>query len=141
MIFILRGNSRLSLFRIPIILEHLFEIVLMRLCQFNCSLKRIPRKLNSSTLSIYVLSIFIFSGFIIVFLLAVLKIIYFDLFTFRYNLFNLSHSLISSSVLIKNSTFSFLLYCAKESAVLESVVSSAYIIKLNFGLDWAKSFM
>ena len=53
-----------------------------------------------------------------------------DLFTFRDNLFNLSHSLIlSSSVLIKNSTFS--LYCAKESRVLESVVSSVYIIKLN----------
>ena len=137
-IFILRGNNRLSLFKIPIILEHLFEIVLMWLCQFNCSLKLIPRKLNSSTLSIYVLSIFIFSGFIILFLLAVLKIIYLDLFTFRDNLFNLSHSLIlSSSVLIKNSTFLFLLYCAKESRVLESVVSSAYIIKLNFGLDWA----
>ena len=98
-----------------------------------------PRKFNSSTLSIYVLSIFfIFSGFIILFLLAILKIIYLDLFTFRDNSFNLSHSLIlSSSVLIKNSTFKFLLYCAKESRVLESVVSSAYIIKLNFGLDWA----
>ena len=84
----------------------------------------------------YVLSIFIFSGFIILILLAVLKLIYLDLFTFRENLFNLSHSLIlSSSVLIKNSTFSFLPYCAKESKVLESVVSSAYIIKLNFGLD------
>ena len=78
----------------------------MWLCQFNCSLKLIPRKLNSSTLSIYVLSIFIFSGFIILFLLAVLKIVYLDLFTFKDNLFNLSHSLIlSSSVLIKNSTY------------------------------------
>ena len=105
-IFILSGNNRLSLFRISIILEHLFEIFLMWLCQFNCSLKLIPRKLNSSTLSMYVLSIFIFSGFIILILLAVLKIIYLDLFTFRDNLFNLSHSLIlSSSVLIKNSTF------------------------------------
>ena len=81
-IFILRGNNRLSLFRIPIILEHLFEIVLMWLCQFNYSLKLIPRKFYSSTLSIYVL-FFIFSGFIILFLLAVLKIIYLDLFTFR----------------------------------------------------------
>ena len=85
---------------------------------------------------------FIFSGFIILFLLAALKIIYLDLFTFKDNLFNLSHSLIlSSSVLIKLSTFSFLLYCAKESRVLESVMSSVYIIKLNFRLDWAKSFM
>ena len=141
-IFILRGNNRLSLFRIPIILEHLFKFFFMWLCQFNCSLKLIPRKLNSSTLSIYVLSIFIFSGFIILYLLAVLKIIYLDLFIFRDNLFNLSHSLIlSSSLLIKNSTFLFLLYCAKESRVHESVVSQAYIIKLNFGLDWAKSFM
>ena len=71
-----------------------------------------------------------------------MKIIYLDLFTFIDNLFNLSHSLIlSSSVLIKNSTFSFLLYCAKECRLLESVVSLAYIIQLNFGLDWAKSFM
>ena len=78
----------------------------MWLCQFNSSLKLIPRKFNSSTVSIYVLSIFIFSGFIIVFLLAVLKIIYLDLFTFRDNLFNLSHSLFfSSSVLNENSTF------------------------------------
>ena len=85
---------------------------------------------------------FIFSGFIILFLLAVLKIIYLDLFTFKENIFNLSHSLILSSyVLIKTSTLIFLLYCAKESRILESVVSSAYIIKLKFGLDWAKSFM
>ena len=68
----LRGNNRLNLFKIPIILEHLFEIVLMWLCQFNCSLKRILRKLNSSE-SIFVLSIFIFGGFIILFLLAVLR--------------------------------------------------------------------
>ena len=52
--------------------------------------------MNSSTLSIYALSTFIFSGFIIFFFLAVLKIIYLDLFTFRDNLFNLSHSLILS---------------------------------------------
>ena len=78
----------------------------MWLYQFNCLLKLIPRKFNSSTLSIFVLSIFIFSGFIKLFLLLVLKIIYLDLFSFRDNLFNLSHSLIlSSSVLIKNSTF------------------------------------
>ena len=141
-IFILRGNNRLSLFRIYIILEHLFEMFLMWLCQFNCSLKYIPKKLNSSTLSIFALYIFIFRGFIILFLLAVLKIIYSDLFTFRDNQFNLSHLLIlSSSVLIKNSTFSFLLYCAKKSRVHESVMSSAYIIKLNFGPDCAKSFM
>ena len=92
----LRGNNRLSLFRIPIILEHLFYILLTWLCQFNCLLKLIPRKLNSFTLSIYVLSIFIFSGFITVFILAVLKIIYLDLFTFKDNLFNLSHSLFFS---------------------------------------------
>ena len=92
-IFILRGNKRLSLFRIPIVLEHLFEFFSMWLCQFNCSLKLIPRKINSSTLSIFVLSIFIFSGFIILFLLAVLNIIYLDLLTFRDNLLNLSHSL------------------------------------------------
>ena len=105
-IFLLRGNNRLSLFRIPIVQEHVFEIFSMWLCHFNCSLKLIPRKLNSSTVSIFVLSIFIFSGFIILFLLAILKIIYLDLFTFRDNLFNLSHSLIlSSSVLITNSTF------------------------------------
>ena len=101
----------------------------MWLCQFNCSLKLSPRKCYSSTLSIFFLSIFRFGGFTILFLLAVLKIIYLDLFTFRDNLFNLSHSLISSSsVLIKNSTFSFLCY-AKESRVLERVVSPAYIIK------------
>ena len=99
-IFILRGNNRLSLFRIPIVLVHLFEILLMWLCQFNCSLKLILRKLNSSTLSIFVLSIFIFSGFIILCFLAVLKIKYLDLFTFRNNFFNLSHSLILSTSLL-----------------------------------------
>ena len=63
---------------------------------------------------------------------------YLDLFTFRDNLLNLNHSLIfSSSVLIKNATFSFLLYCANESRALERVVSLAYTINLNFGLDWA----
>ena len=81
----------------------------MWLCQFNCSLKLIPRKLNSSTLSIYVLSIFIFSGFIILFLLTVLKTICLDLSTFKDNLFNLSHSLIlSSSVLILHFHFCYI---------------------------------
>ena len=64
----------------------------MWLCQFNCSLKLIPRKLNSSTLSIYVLSIFIFSGFIILFLLTVLKTICVAVWDYQshHNFFQLS---------------------------------------------------
>ena len=61
----LRDNNRLSLFMISLVLEHLFERLPMWLCQFNLSLKLSSMKLNSSTQFIFVLSIFICCGFII----------------------------------------------------------------------------
>ena len=85
-IFMLRGNNSLSLLRIPIVLEHLFEIFSIWLFQFNCSLKVNPRKLNSCTLSIFMLPIFSNSGFIH-FLLAILKSKYLVLLRLTDNLF------------------------------------------------------
>ena len=79
----LRGNNRLSLLRSPKIIELVFECFSMWLFQFK----------------------FVYFTH---FLLAVLESIHLLLYRLRYNLFNLSHSLILCSfMLIENSTFPF----------------------------------
>ena len=68
---------------------------------------KIPRKLNSNTVSIFVLSIFSKEE-VATFLLVVLKNIHLVLFTLRDNVFNFSHSLtLFNSILITNSAFPF----------------------------------
>ena len=71
-IFMFKGSILLSLFNR--ILQHLTDNLSIRLFQFNCSLKCIPRKLKSSTLSIICLSIC--SNSVWTFFLEVLKSIY-----------------------------------------------------------------
>ena len=127
-IFIRWGKVCLSLFNIPIILEHLLDTFSECFFQFTCVSRVSPRKLNSSTFSMIVLpilgvSVFTFGSecIYINFVLAILS----D------SLFISSHSLIlKSSSFIKQfgSMFGVLV---RLPTVLKSVVSSAYDIKVK----------
>ena len=135
------GKTYFSLFSTPMVLEHLFECFSTWLFQFRCSSIIRPRKLNTYTLSIEISSICISKGYDILF--PALNSMYFDLFTFKDNLFTiLSHSSIPHHYLFNlhsNSTFSFGL--ADRGIVHDRVVSSAYIMKLNSRLAFGKSLM
>ena len=73
------------------------------------------------------------NGEVTLFLLTVLKGMYLVLFSLIDNLFCFSHSLIVLNfVFISNSTFPFCSYVETESSVPGRVISSAYIMKLNF---------
>ena len=80
MIFILKGSSCLSLFSIPIILTHLFDICSECFFQFKCVSKVSPRKFNSLTFSIMILLVLGAGAFI--YFLCMWKIIDLDLAMF-----------------------------------------------------------
>ena len=97
-----------------------------------------PKKLNSSTFSIITLSIL--SVRYCISLLGTWKIIYLDLDLFSDNLFICNHSItLESSALIKYSLVCILF--PKDFKLLNSVVSSAYIINLNILLALEKSLI
>ena len=57
-ILILFGKTRFNLFIIPIVLEHLFAIFSICLCQFKCVSNIRPKKLKYWTLSMFTPYIF-----------------------------------------------------------------------------------
>ena len=106
MVFILKGSSCLSLFSIPIILAHLFDICPVCFFQFKCVSKVSPRTFNSLTFSIVILLI-LGAGASISFL-CMWKTMHLDLAMFSESLFITSHSLIlKSSLFINKSLFAF----------------------------------
>ena len=128
-IFIRWGKVCLSLFNIPIILEHLLDTFSECFFQFTCVSRVSPRKLNSSTFSMIVLQILGVSVF--TFLLCMWNNINLVLAILSDSLFISSHSLIlKSSSFIKQfgSMFGVLV---RLLTVLKSVVSSAYDIKVK----------
>ena len=111
------------------------------MCFFHFKLVSIvnPKKLNSSTFSMLMPSIFNVRCCIC--FLGIWKVIYLDLFLLSDNLFIFNHSItLSISALIKLSALALLFMSQKESIVLDNVVSSAYMIKSNLLLHWGKSF-
>ena len=119
------GNTYFNRFNTPIVFEHLFDIFSVCFLQFRLVSKVNPRKLNSSTLSIYTSSILSVRACIR--LLGTWKTIYFVLLLFNNNLLIFSHSLILQSssfimvlVLLLSSVVSL-----KEFKEVDNVVSSA----------------
>ncbi len=126
--------------RIPIHLDTLFEILLMWLFQFKFSFIVRPRKMNSCTLSIFMLSIINSRDF--TFSFAVWNIIYLFFLSFRDNLFNFNQSLmLERAVLMAWLTFKLFDLLTITSRMVNRVVSSAYMIKLNKLLVWATLFI
>ena len=110
----------------PIIFVHLLQIFSECFFQFRFVSIVNPKKLNSSTFSIITLSIVSYC----ISLLGTWKIIYLDFYLFSDNLFIFNHSItLESSAFIKDSLVSILF--PKYVKLLNSVVSSAYIINLN----------
>ena len=125
MILMLCGRICLSLFRIPIICEHLLVILSECFFQFKFESSVNPRNLNCSTFSMFVLFILGTGGLIALCFCWVWKTINFDFVTLSDSLLISSHSLIfANSVLI---IISGLIFCAFMNLfnVLKSVVSSA----------------
>ena len=85
----------LSLFNIPIILEHLLDTLSVFLFQFTCVSRVSPKQLNSSTFSMIVLIIVGVS--VLTFLLCIWNNIYLVLAILSDNVFIASHSLILKS--------------------------------------------
>ena len=128
-IFIRWGKVCLSLFNIPIILEHLLDTFSVCFLQFTCVSRVRPKKLNSSTFSMIILIILGVS--VLTFLLCIWNNIYLVLAILSDNLFISSHSLIlKSSSFIKQFGSMFGVF-VKLLTVLKSVVSSAYDIKVK----------
>ena len=118
----------LSLFNIPIILEHLLDTFSVCFIQFTC-VSRELKKLNSSTFSMIVL--IMLGASVLTFLLCMWNSICLVLAILSDSLFISSHSLIlKSSSFIKQfrSIFGVLV---KLLTVLKSVVSAAYDIKVK----------
>ena len=112
----------------PIIFVHLLQIFSECFFQFRFVSIVNPKKLNSSTFSIITLSIL--SVRYCISLLGTWKIIYLDFDLFSDNLFIFYHSItLESSAFIKDSLVSILF--PKDAKLLNSVVSSEYIINLN----------
>ena len=131
-----RGNTYFNLFNIPIIFVHLLQMFSECLFPFRFVSIVSPKKLNSSTFSIITLSIL--SVRYCISLFGTWKIIYLDLFSD--NLFICNHSItLESSAFIKYSLVCILF--PKDFKLLNSVVSSAYIINLNILLAWEKSLI
>ena len=84
-----------NLFKIPIFLEHAFEILSVCLFHFRFVSIIKPKKLNSLTCSIFILSIFRVS--VCAFLCVLWNVIYLYFAMFNDNLFILSHSFIFKS--------------------------------------------
>ena len=125
------GNTYFNRFNTPIVFEHLFDIFSVCFLQFRLVSKVNPRKLNSSTLSIYASSILSVSACIR--LLGIWKTIYLVLLLFNNNLLIFSHSLIlqSSSFIMVSVLLLSSVVSRREFKEVDNVVSSAYITKLN----------
>ena len=130
-VFIRWGKVCLSLFNIPIILEHLLDTFSECFFQFTCVSRVSPKKLNSSTFSRIVLQILGVSVF--TFLLCMWNNINLVLAILCDSLFISSHSLIlkSSSFIIYHLFGSMFGVLVRLLTVLKSVVSSAYDIKVK----------
>ena len=83
------GNTYFNRFNTPIVFEHLFDIFFVCHLQFRLVSKVNPRKLNSSTLSIYTSSILSVRACIC--LLGIWKTIYLVLLLFNNNFLIFSH--------------------------------------------------
>ena len=90
-IFIRWGKVCLSLFNIPVILEHLLDTISVCFLQFTCVSRVSPKKLNYSTFSMIVLMMLGVS--VLTFLLYIWSNIYLVLAILSDNLFISSHSL------------------------------------------------
>ena len=123
------GNTYFNRFNTPIVFEHLFDLFSMCFLQFRLVSKVNPRKLNSSTLSIYTSSILSVRSCIR--LLGIWKTIYLVLFLFNNNLLILSHSLIlqSSSFIMVYVLLLSSVVSRREFKEIDNVVPSAYITK------------
>ena len=110
---------------------NLWSLIFSMCCFYVlCSSTITPRKLNSLTLSISTLFIWIFKTGITLGCLG--STIHLDLFTFRLRQFNDSHSyILANSLLILRWIFSRSLQSPKSSRVDTSVSSSAYMTRLN----------
>ena len=124
------GNTYFNRFNTPIVFEHLFGIFSVCFLQFRLVSNVNPRKLNSSTLSIY--TSYILSVRACIRLLGIWKTIYLVLLLFNNSLLIFSHSLILQSssfvmvyVLLLSSVVSL-----REFKEVDNVVSSAYKKKL-----------
>ncbi len=112
------------------VLEILLESLSVWLFQFKCSFMVKPRQLKSLTWSIAIFSMFNYNWFILFW--GIWKIIYLHLDIFRESLLHFNHSFIHAiSELILDSTLPLFMLFRMTSIVVERVVSSAYIIKLN----------
>ena len=125
------GNTYFNRFNTPIVFKHLFDIFSVCFLQFRLVSKVNPRKMYSSTLSIYASSILSVSACIR--LLGIWKTIYLVLLLFSNNSLIFSHSLIvqSSSFIMVSVLLLSSVVSRREFKEVDNVVSSAYITKLN----------
>ena len=123
------GKVCLSLFSIPIILEHLLYTFSMCVLQFACVSRVSPKKLNFSTFSMIILIMLGVS--VLTFLLCTWNNLYIVLAILSDNLFISSHSLVLKSSSFIKQFGSMCGVLVKLLSVLKSVVSSAYDIKVK----------
>ena len=127
-IFIRWGKVCLSLFNIPIILEHLLDTFSECFFQFTCVSRVSLRKLNSifSMIVLQILGVSVFT-----FLLCMWNNINLVLAILSDSLFISSHSLILKSSSFTMQFGSMFGVLVRLLTVLKSVVSSAYDIKVK----------
>ncbi len=133
-----KGRMFLSLFKMPMFLNIVFEILSTWLFQFKCWLIVSPRKLKSDTYSIIVSSIYIWNG--VMFLCALWKIINVVLKMFKDNLCNLKQSVMVNKIIINTvlNTHVFLEIYFK-CGCQRSIISIN--VKTNILLAWAISLI
>ncbi len=129
-----------SLFIIPILLDILFEILFIWLFQFRFSSNVNPRNWKFNTLSMTAPCITRCKA--LTCFLGKWNIIYLRICTFNDSLFNLSQWLtLASSLLSLDSVSMVWAFLKRISRLVESVVSSAWIIKSKILLARTISFI